>query len=330
MAMRRLAVVVAVAALSLIGGASRHGAGTRDGPRDDRIAVAHPADQLGAAVAGSGDVWVDDRARQRVLRIDARTGRVRAAIPVDGRVALAAGPHAVWALQSGGGYGIGLRGPLLRIDPRTDRVRARIPLATRAGYSRLGFGVQAAGRAVWVWGPWDILRIDGRAERVASRIAVGQQHGELTGLAVDEQRLVAGTADGNLLVFDAATGRRTRVVRIPFRKPSPRALEGRRLLFTASGAVGVLDLAAGRMAWRRRLGFRAGATLGSDGLVWVHSSALHERGDRVTALRLAGGGVVTSGIVPAFGSTGITESAGLVTIATAGGSLLMLAPRGRQ
>jgi outer membrane protein assembly factor BamB len=287
--------------------------------------VLRPADALGAVVAGFGDVWVDDRARERLLRVDARNGRVRAAIPVDGRVALATGPRDVWVLQSGGEYGFGKRGPLLRVDPRTGRVVARIPLVTAAGRSVLGFGVAAAGRDVWVWGPRDILRIDGRARRVTLRIAIGDRHGELTGFAAGTRQLVAGTADGHLLRFDDRTGERTSVVRVARGRVSPAALTRGYVLFTASGGVvGAVDLATERVAWRRRPGFRAGATLGRDGLVWVHSAAMHEHGDRVTALRPATGGVVTTAILPAFSSTGVAVGADHVAIATAGGRLVVL------
>jgi outer membrane protein assembly factor BamB len=326
MGMRRPAAILAVAALCLIGGEPRPGAPPRERPPRDGIVVLRPADALGALVAGAGDLWVDDRARERLLRIDPGSGSIRAALPVDGRVALAAGDGAVWALQSGGGYGIGLRGPLLRVDPATDRVRARIPLVTASGGSVLGFGLEPAGRDVWVWGPRDILRIDGRAARVTARIAVRGDHGELTGLAAAGGQLVAGVADGHLLRFDARTGRRTGASRVALRRPSPRALGHGRLLLTASGVVAVFDLRARRVAWKRRLGFRAGAVLGRDGLVWVHSAAVDEPGDRVTALRLATGRVVTSRIVPGFGSTGIAAGAGQVSIATAGGRLLLLRP----
>ena len=81
-----------------------------------------------------------------------------------------------------------------------------------------------------------------------------------------------------------------------------------------------------RVIWQRRLGFRAGATLAGDGVVWSHSSALHERGERVSALRFATGRVVTSGVVAAFGSTGIAVAAGRIAVATAGGRLLLLTP----
>ena len=306
---------MAVALLGLMTDGSAPAPAPPAKPPPQRLVVVHPADGLGAIAAGFGDLWVDDRSRERLLRVDGRSGRVRAEIPVDGRVALTAGTDDIWALQSGGGYGIGLRGPLLRIDPRTDRVRERIAL----GPGMLGFGVQTAGRSVWVWGPHAILRIDPRAGRVAARIDVGARHGELTGFAASGARLLAGAADGHLLRFDARTGRRTGVQAFPLRRPSLRAFADGRVLVTAAGVVGAL-------AWRRRLGFRAGATVTGDGLVWAHSSALHEPGDRVTALRLATGRIVTSGIVPAFGTTGIAVVRGQVALATAGGSLLLLRP----
>jgi hypothetical protein len=143
MAWRPVALILAVAALCLIRGSSPPGA-PEDGRTREGITVWRPAEGLGAVVAGFGDVWVDDRARERLLRVDGGSGRIRAAIPVDGRLALGTGTRAVWALQSGGGYGLGLRGPLLRIDPRTNRVRARIPLGAASGHAVLGFGVQAA------------------------------------------------------------------------------------------------------------------------------------------------------------------------------------------
>jgi hypothetical protein len=326
MDLRRVAVVLAVAALSLVGGDSPRGTPAPVAHESDRVAVLRPADALGAVVAGFGDVWVDDRARERLLRVDARSGRVRAAIPVDGRLALAAGLRDVWVLPSGGEHGLGKRGPLLRIDPRTERILARIPLVTDAGRSVLGFGVGAARRDVWVWGPRDILRIDGRARRVTLRIAIGDRHGELTGFAAGARQLVAGTADGHLLRFDGRTGKRTSVVGVAHGRVSPAALSRGYALFTAAGAVGAVDLTTERVAWRRRLGFRAGATLGGDGLVWVHSAAIHERGDRVTGLRLATGRLVTTAILPAFGATGVAAGAGHVAIATAGGQLVVLDP----
>jgi outer membrane protein assembly factor BamB len=319
---RRVALILAVAALCLMRGSSPPAA-PENAQAPDGVTVWRLADGLGAVTAGFGDVWIDDRTRERLLRVDGATGRILAAIPVDGRLALAAAPGAVWALQSGGGFGLGLRGPLLRIDPRTNSVRARVPLRA-SGRAVLGFGLQAVGRGVWVWGPRDILRVDGRAGRVRSRIVVPESHGELTGLAAGRRQVVAGTADGHLLRFDASTGNRTGILHVPDASPSPKALSGGRVVFTTRGVVSAFDLAAGRVTWRRRLGFRAGAALGRDGLVWAYSAATHERGDRVTALRPGSGRPVSSRLLPAFGSTGIAVGAGRVSVATAGGALFVL------
>src|SRR5215207_7108701 len=84
-------------------------------PLPGTVAVLHPAEAFGAVSGGGGDAWVDDRWGSRLLRIDHRTGKVTARIPVHGRLALAESRGSLWALQSGGGYGRGLRGPLLRI-----------------------------------------------------------------------------------------------------------------------------------------------------------------------------------------------------------------------
>lgn len=55
---------------------------SRQGPR-----VLDIADALGAVVAGERDLWLDDRARERLIRVDGTDGRVLAAIPVKGRLA---------------------------------------------------------------------------------------------------------------------------------------------------------------------------------------------------------------------------------------------------
>jgi hypothetical protein len=318
----RVALILALATLALIQG-SAPPAAPEHAHAPDGVTVWRPADGLGALTAGFGDVWIDDRTHERLLRFDGATGRIRAAIPVDGRLALAAGPRTVWALQSGGGYGLGLRGPLLRIDPRTNSVRARLVLRA-SGRPVLGFGLEAVGRGVWVWGPRDILRVDERAGRVTLRLVVPESHGELTGLAAGRRLVVAGTADGHLLRFDARTGSRRGILRVPDPSPSPKALSGGRLVFTTRGVVSAFDLAAGRVTWRRRLGFRAGAALGNDGLVWVYSAATQEHGDRVTALRPDSGRTVSSRLLPAFGTTGVAVGAGRVSVATAGGALFVL------
>jgi hypothetical protein len=275
------------------------------------------ADALGAVAAGHRDLWVDDRARERLVRVDGTDGRVLAAIPVRGRLAVSTGPTGVWALQSGGDHGIGLRGPLLRVDSRTNRVRARVPL-----HGVLAFGVLARGRSVWIWGPRDVLRVDPRTNRVAQRIRISDAHGELRGLAVRGAELTAAAADGRLIRFDARTGRRAGSVSVPLPAPAVRATLGRRLVLSSRGTVAVVNPRTGRVAWRRRLGFRAGAVVRAGGLLWVHSAAREDPGDRLTALEPATGEVRATQLLPAFGTTGMVFQGGRLWVAAAGGRVL--------
>jgi outer membrane protein assembly factor BamB len=317
---RPLLVAAAVAAIALAGWAALRPA--RPGPRAPApherlrgpVAVLDLAGALGAEAAGGGALWMDDRDGVRLLRVDARTGRVRAAIPVSGRLAIAAGPKAVWAVEAGGDYGIGLRGPLLRIDPATGAVRARVSLG-----GVWAFGVLARGRDVWVWGPRDVLRVDARTDRVARRIGVGGAHGELRGVALLGGRLVVAAADGSLLRFDPRTGARVGTVATPLVAPMIRAAVGRRVVLSSRGAIAAVDPATGRIRWRRRLGFRVGAAVRARGLLWAHSAAGQDPGDRVTALDPATGRVRASMLVPVFGTTAMAVQGGRLWLATAGG-----------
>jgi outer membrane protein assembly factor BamB len=322
---RPFLLAAAAAAVALAGWAALalvpHGRSGAPPPPRERgaITVLDVADGLGAVTAGHGDLWMDDRVASRLLRVDGASGRVLAAIPVDGRVAVGASRTGVWALQSGGGAGIELLGPLLRIDPASDRVTARVPLG-----GMLGFGVLAQGRSVWIWGPSDVLRVDPRTNRVAQRIAVGGAHGEIRGLALRGRHLVALAADGRLLRYDAVSGARTGAVSVPFPAPTIRATVGRRLVLASRGAVAVVDPRSGRVAWRRRLGFRVGAVRRAHGLLWAHSASRDEPGDRVTALEPSTGRVRGSMLLPAFGTTGMALQRGRLWLPSAGGRVVVV------
>jgi outer membrane protein assembly factor BamB len=298
----------------------------RPAPARERILILRPAAGLGAVAAGLHDVWIDDRARRRLIRVDGRSGRVRTALRVDGRLALAAGRDAVWALQSGGGYGSGLRGPLLRVDPHTNRVRARIPLRDRAHPAALGFGVLAAAHGVWVWGPQEILAVDPARGRVRRRIATSADWGELTGLGACAGRLVAATADGHLLSFDTRSGARAGFARVPMSRPAVRATLGDRVVLTAGGEVALADPSSGRLRWRRHLGFRVGMAVGAGGVLWVHSASERDPGDRLTGLDPTTGRVLTTGVLPLFGTTGLVAARGRLWMPSADGDVAVVAP----
>jgi PQQ-like domain len=320
---RPLHLAAAAAAVALAGwlALSLVSTGPRGAPAPDRrpgwLATFDVADQLGAMAAGHGDLWMDDRAAGRLLRVDGRNGRVVSAVPVRGRLAVGAGPTGVWALEAGGDYGIGLRGPLLRVDAATGQVQARVPLG-----GVLGFGLLVRGGDVWVWGPRDVLRIDARTNRVARRIRVGGAHGELRGVALRRGRLFVAAADGRLTRFDARTGARLGAVSLPLVAPMIRAVAGRRLVLSSRGSVAAVDPATGRVAWQRKLGFRVGAVVPARGRLWVHSAARDDPGDRLTELDPATGEVRGSALLPAFGTTGVALDRGRLWLATAGGRAL--------
>jgi len=75
-----------------------------------------------------------------------------------------------------------------------------------------------------------------------------------------------------------------------------------------------------------RYGFRAGAGARAYGLLWVHSAAFHEPGDRLSGLDPATGKVVTTSILPAFGMTGLVALGRRLVASSAGGRLLVVTP----
>ena len=330
------AVVGAALLAGVVGGVALPRLLRDDGPppRDTRarvpprIRVVRPAANLGAVVRGFGDAWLDDRTDSRLLRVRSPDGRVLGRVPVRGRLALAAGAGGVWALQSSSSarsFGSYLPGPLLHVDPRTNRVRARIRLRVD-GDDLLGLGVYVHGGRVWVWGPRNVLRIDPRRDRVVQRISVPDLHGDVAGLALRGRRLVAALADGTYMWLNARTGRPLWTVRTPFPDPVIRGEVGTRLIVSSNGVLAALQPATGRVVWSRRLGFRAGAVARAFGLLWVHSAAFHEPGDRLSGLDPATGSVVTTSILPAFGMTGVVAIGRRLLAASAGGRLLVVTP----
>lgn len=287
-------------------------------PLPGTYATLRPADGLGAVSGERGDAWVDDRWGERLLRLDHRTGRVVARIPVEGRLAVAAEPDAVWALQSGGGYGRGLRGPLLRVDPETNRVTARIPLRV------LGFGVRVDGDSVWIWGPDHLVRVDARTNRVAQVIPVADERGETTGFALIGDQPVITTADGHLVRFDPRTGSELQAVVLPFASPALQWASADRIVLTAGGTVAAVDPWTGGLLWRTRLGFRVGNVLEAGRALWTYGAAVRDPGDRVWKIDPVRGTVVGSVLLPAFGTMGMAAIDGTLWVTTANGRVLVL------
>jgi outer membrane protein assembly factor BamB len=307
-----MAVVVAVAAVFSRG--EGHVAPVR--PLPGTIATLQPAQALGAVSGGAGDAWVDDRWGERLLRIDHRTGAVIARKRVRGRVAVKEASGSMWVLQSGGGYGRGLRGPLLRIDPATNRTIGVIPLL------ELGFGLVAHDDDLWVWGPRNLVRIDARAGVAFDAILVDDRRGETTGFGVIGDEPAITTADGHLVRFDPRTGAERSVLSLPFRDPALQTADEDQIVLTSRGSVAAVDPDTGAVRWRTRLGYRVGGVEEADGALWAYGAAVSDPGDRVWKLEPARGTVRGSVLLPAFGTMGMAVIDGTLWVTTANGRVL--------
>jgi outer membrane protein assembly factor BamB len=307
------AVIAGAAALSHEDGRARPAY-----PLPGRVATLDVGDVLGAVSGGAGDAWVDDRWSERLVRLDRRTGRVVARIPVQGRLALAAGAREVWALQSGGGYGRGLRGPLLRVDAATNRVIERIPLPA------LGFGVAVAGENVWVWGPDRLMRVSARSGQVVKTIAVPDHFGETTGFALLGPEPVISTADGHLVRFDPLTGRVLAAVSLGLDAPALQQIGEYRAVLAAGGSVVAVDPATGRALWQRRLGYRIGTVVQTDGALWAQGAYIRDPGDRVWRLDPRTGAIHGSALLPAFGTMGMAAVRGTLWVTAGSGRVIVL------
>jgi outer membrane protein assembly factor BamB len=313
-------VVVLVVAIVAAAAISRG----EDDPRPARplpttLATLDLGDGLGTVSAGAGDAWVDDRWSERLVRLDRGTGQVVARIPVQGRLALAGGAGEVWALQSGGGYGRGLRGPLLRIDAATNRVKERILLPA------LGFGVAVAGESVWVWGPDRLVRVDARDGDVVQSIAVPDAYGETTGFALLGPEPVVSTADGHLVRFDPLTGAVLAAIPLRLTGPSLQEIGADRAVLAADGSVVAVNPATGHVLWARRLGYRIGTVVDARGALWAQGAYIRDPGDRVWRLDPRTGAVLGSALLPAFGTMAMAVVDRTLWV-TAGSGRVMVLP----
>jgi outer membrane protein assembly factor BamB len=312
--------VVAVAVV-IAGGAALSGGEGRERPAyplPGRLATVELGEGLGTVSGGAGDAWVDDRWSERLVRLDRGTGRVVARIPVQGRLALAAGAGEVWALQSGGGYGRGLRGPLLRIDAATNRVRERILLPA------LGFGVVVAGENVWVWGPDRLMRVAARTGQVVKTIAVPEEYGETTGFALLGPEPVISTADGHLVRFDPLTGSVLAEVPLRLIAPALQQIGEYRAVLSVDGSVVTVNPATGRPLWTRRLGYRIGTVVETRGALWAQGAYIRDPGDRVWRLDPRTGAVRGSALLPAFGTMGMAAVGGTLWVTSGSGRVVVL------
>jgi DNA-binding beta-propeller fold protein YncE len=149
---------------------------------------------------GAGSLWM--AAGDRLLRLDPRTDRIVASIPVasndSGPAGVAFGAGAVW-------LPVAVPGSVWRVDPASNKVVARIPL----GASLAGFiGVAVSDSAVWITSGEQrggvLFRIDPRRNRVTARLPLP---GVPSDVAATRQSVWVTTTSGQVLVVEAGRGR---------------------------------------------------------------------------------------------------------------------------
>ena len=317
------------AALVLAGVAAAAVLAQTDAPERQRVPRANPllvrrtvGENLEGLTAGGGDVWVNDFGRERLLRIDGRSGRVVARFALGRRIALAADRRrGVWALRWGGRFLRTPNGPLYRIDPATNRITARVALDPDEIY----FGVLSDGRDVWVWGPRNVVHIEPSTGFLASQFRIRDDSSELTGAVLHDGVLLATTTDGRLLHIGRGGLRRSHAMP-ELARAELLAVDRGNALAAVAGALVAIDARTGRPRWRRPLGFRISTMLPRDGILLVHGAAFHDAGDRLWAIDTATGRVLASTLVPSFGTTGMLAAGGALWFATAAGEVIVVPP----
>jgi outer membrane protein assembly factor BamB len=266
----------------------------------------------GVVVRGFGSVWAVDQGAGQVLRVDPRTRRILARIPVGQQARITVAEEAVWALVAR---------RLLRIDPDTNRVTARIPLGTTAG----GAGDVLPGRGVvWVPSNTEFLRVDPRGERVDKRVPVAADGFLAYNATSDGETLYIGRADDSMLRLDARTG-----AEVPGKRPAVpgfffAAADGLVFLGNDQG-VGAFDPDSGQVLWSRRLPLRTinNATI-ANGLVWVHGTNGRTGRDRLWRLDARTGAMRGSVALREFGAPGLAPVGNEVWVVSGSGVLTVV------
>jgi hypothetical protein len=249
------------------------------------------SDGLTSMVQGSGAVWATDLSSGNVLRIDPKTRKVVARIPVVGGAGgispdmlVTAGPGTVWVLAGDLQNG-GVEGPvrLMRIDPRRNRVVAGIPLTKPSGGTFSPQGVHVGEGVVWVIGTAGALQIDPASNTPQRYVPIG---GAARGVVAAGDALWVLGLNGRLRQVDARTGRTVRTVRVPVTTgtflaggaPGP-------LMLVDHGHLSAFDPTNGRVLWRAP--FEASLRLAAPGrndTLWVFLDRTPERRDRLVRI----------------------------------------------
>ena len=275
---------------------------------------------MSLAITGT-NAWIGCKEQRKLVRIDLRSGRAAATIPLDGAaIAVTSGANALWALDD--------LQTLYRIDPARGRITKRIALGTAAAYN-LWFGAGS------VWTADDqgaqVVRVSPTRNAVTARIPVGEGPADIA--FAGGRALVIDHRDRTLFAVDLATNRSTKLATLGGDAPERLAVLAGSLWVTGRGTqLFQVDPATGKT--RRTIDIRGTGidVVSAGGALWipVRTATVDATGfPTMTALRrVTTGGRVTT---PATASGrvdvhGLVAAAGAVWIAdTTGGALYRIA-----
>jgi YVTN family beta-propeller protein len=286
-----LAVLVALVLLALACGGDGGGGQRTPGPRPLTAPTGvNPA----GGVAGAGAVWVANAGAGTVWKLDARTGRRLATVPVGDAGAYSAScadrnvhqvPHGSFGMRDCDlPRGLALAGStlwvidgasraLLRVDAPSARVVARVPVGIAGWY------VTAGPDAVWVsdYGSDSVVRVDPRTNAVAATIG-GLPHGPAGLIEAAGALWVACSRADQVARIDPATNQMTAAIAVGHEPVGVAAGFGSVWVHDENeeraGTVTRVDGATGRVVASVPVGMQAGRD-GLDGLavtargVWV-------------------------------------------------------------
>jgi YVTN family beta-propeller protein len=213
-------------------------------------------------VIGQGAVWVANRLDNSVSRIDPKTNRVVATIPVpDGVADLAVGGDAVWA----GGDRRGVA-RVIRIDPRSNRAVATVPVGAQPS------GLAVTDDAVWVTSLFDgtITRIDPQTNQVTATVDTG---GRPFNIVADDRAVwVAYPLDNLVRRIDPRTNRVVATLRVA--QPQDLALGYGSVWVPSerSGLVVLIDPQTNTATSSIRVAGKPSTIVVGAGAVWVKQS----------------------------------------------------------
>jgi hypothetical protein len=255
-----------------------------------------------------------------VLRIDPRTRRVIARIPVGTDVNLGVGAGAVWAMPRRPGV---TTTPLLRIDPRTNRVVARIPVNSPGARFPFG-GASIVGAArVWVVSAMGLVAVDPARNRPVRETVLGGDF-QVDDALVRGNELWISRADRSLTRFDVVTGRR--LGRVPWTGPDGFVVPaGDRTVKVGRRTVSLVD-AHGRPLWRTHLGTQLNQAGLAGGRLLVEGVNGSGARDTLWALDPRTGRVLDALSVPGFSVNALLTVGREAWLMTADGHAIVVAP----